>query len=108
MERAVNKAVGKALRAMRQSRGLTQTEIADVVGVKQATVSNWENGRFTPDYADIRDYTHAVGETPSSLFATVEAEVQASLPDPVRERALALQQRINSRHFGGIRRKNAN
>lgn len=36
---------------MRQSRGMTQAELADVLGVQYQTVSKWETGATVPDVA---------------------------------------------------------
>lgn len=37
------------LRAARKSLGLTQGQLAAVLGVRQATVSDWERGIHSPD-----------------------------------------------------------
>lgn len=37
------------LRAARKSLGLTQGQLAGVLGVRQATVSDWERGKHSPD-----------------------------------------------------------
>ena len=37
------------LRAARKSLGLTQGQLAAVLGVRQATVSDWERGKHSPD-----------------------------------------------------------
>ena len=37
------------IRQLRESRGMTQQGLADAVGVTQATVSDWENGKIKPD-----------------------------------------------------------
>ena len=34
--------------AIRQAAGLAQSDLADVIGVSQATVSRWESGRREP------------------------------------------------------------
>ena len=36
------------IKAWREERGLSQREMADVLGVRQATVSRWESGERTP------------------------------------------------------------
>ena len=37
------------IRQLREAQGLTQQALASRVGVTQATVSDWENGKITPD-----------------------------------------------------------
>lgn len=41
--------VGDAIRAARKQNALTQKELADKLGLTQATVSNWETGKLEPD-----------------------------------------------------------
>ena len=36
------------VKALRAKLGMTQADLADAVGVDQATVSNWETGKTTP------------------------------------------------------------
>lgn len=38
--------MGKKLRELRDARGLTQREVANAVGVTEATVSRWESGHI--------------------------------------------------------------
>ena len=44
---------GKMLCEMRKSRGLTQKQVADKLGITAKTVSKWENGRGFPDVSSI-------------------------------------------------------
>lgn len=39
---------GKAIRQVRQMRGMTIEELASVVGVTDGAISQWETGRFSP------------------------------------------------------------
>ena len=39
--------VGK-IKQMRQSRGITQQQLADAIGVKQKDISRWETGKRIP------------------------------------------------------------
>lgn len=43
------KEIGTRIRAMREARGLTQTEVAKALHVHQTAVSQWEYGRTRPD-----------------------------------------------------------
>lgn len=39
---------GGEIIAMRKERGLTQAQLAELLGVRQATVSDWEHGKVIP------------------------------------------------------------
>lgn len=45
-------AVGTVIHDLRAAAGLTQTELADLIGKKQRTVSNWEKGENEPSTGD--------------------------------------------------------
>jgi len=40
--------IGERLRELRKSNGVTQEELADVIGVKKSTISLYENNRSDP------------------------------------------------------------
>lgn len=39
---------GESIRAGRKARGMTQYELADGLGCRQQTISEWEKGIYTP------------------------------------------------------------
>lgn len=43
----------ESIRALRRHMGLTQVELAKVLGVRQQTISEWENGIYRPRGATI-------------------------------------------------------
>lgn len=50
---------------LRAELGLTQAEMADELGVRQQTVSEWETGRYEPRGASVRMLRHlAESRTP--------------------------------------------
>lgn len=53
------------LKELRKRKGLTQTQLADALGVHLQTVSKWERGVTEPDIS-------LIGETAAALGATVE------------------------------------
>jgi transcriptional regulator with XRE-family HTH domain len=50
-----------AVRQQRLARGLSQTEVADQLGVSQATVSLWESARSVPDSSQIEALSVVLG-----------------------------------------------
>lgn len=46
--------IGKKLRILRKERCLTQQELADKLGIKRATVSNYEIGRRSPHLSELK------------------------------------------------------
>ena len=45
---------GKKLQTLRQSKGLTQEELADLLYVSRAAVSKWESGRGYPNIDSLK------------------------------------------------------
>jgi Zn-dependent peptidase ImmA (M78 family)/transcriptional regulator with XRE-family HTH domain len=53
MARKTATGVGVAIRRAREQKGLTQAQLATLVGKKQAAISLWEQGRRSPDLHDL-------------------------------------------------------
>ena len=51
------------LKSLRKSRGLTQTELAEMLGVDQRTVSGWETHVSEPSYAFLAKLCEIFDET---------------------------------------------
>lgn len=46
--------LGQRLRELRRASGLTQTELAKLLGISQGAVTNWEKGKTFPDFLNQR------------------------------------------------------
>jgi len=46
------RAIGRRIADARSRRGLTQTQVADLIGVSERTLSQWESGRGVPSADD--------------------------------------------------------
>lgn len=104
MADGVNKAVGRALAAMRKSKDMTQEDVAEALGTVPITVSRWERGATSPGLDDVTNYAYVCGETPSEVFASAlstKRAAEAVVPRSVKDRARRLERKINDRHFGG-------
>jgi putative transcriptional regulator len=64
--------LGNRLRDARETRGLTQAQLADLIGVSRKTVNTVENGIFVPSTAIALKLAKALGQTVESLFFLVE------------------------------------
>ena len=53
--------IGKKIRILRKTRGLTQEQLAEKVNVKRATISNYEIGRRSPHIKELEDISNALG-----------------------------------------------
>jgi DNA-binding XRE family transcriptional regulator/desulfoferrodoxin (superoxide reductase-like protein) len=56
-----NYVTGAAIRELREKNGMTQSALADRIGVSAQAVSKWENGRGLPDIALIEPLAKALG-----------------------------------------------
>ena len=52
VKRMKQEKIGKFIKEKRLKKNLTQSEFANILGVTERTVSNWENGKNLPDPAE--------------------------------------------------------
>ena len=61
-----------ALKEMREARGLTQAQLAELVGVSRKTINTVENGVFVPSTVIALKLAAALGEPVEALFSLGE------------------------------------
>lgn len=59
---------GRKLRKTRKDKGITQKQLADVLGVSESSVCDWEHDRHKPDRLDIFTNLCIVLNVPSKHF----------------------------------------
>ena len=60
--------IGTRIRKYREERGLNQKELAELIGVSNSRVSNWEQGVNRPDADILADICRALEVSPSELL----------------------------------------
>ena len=60
---------GAAIRKLRESRGLTQSALAEKLAVSDKAVSKWETGRGLPDISLLEPLAAALGVSVAELFS---------------------------------------
>lgn len=63
-----NRAVGRTIAALRQSRNMTQQQLAAALNVSHQAVSKWENGAALPDVQTLMELTRLFGVTMEQLL----------------------------------------
>lgn len=53
--------IAKKIRILRKTRGLTQQQLADLLGVQRATISNYEIGRRSPHIKELEKLADILG-----------------------------------------------
>ena len=70
---------GELIRALRIRQGLTQLQLADIIGVSDKAVSKWERGNGAPDIATLPALAAALGsDTESHLGGELPDDRQAN------------------------------
>jgi len=64
--------LARAIRELREQRGMTQAELAAAVGVHRTRISALEAGRLDPDYALLVALAQALGVSLVELVSRVE------------------------------------
>lgn len=72
---------GANLKKARKRRGLTQRQLADLIGAKHNSVSNWETGQNEPDTQTIRRLCDILSITANDLFGADPASSPVSRDD---------------------------
>lgn len=62
------------LALLRKRRGLSQQELADVLGVSRGTISRWENAKYSPDVSRLDDLADALDTDVQTLRKAMEVE----------------------------------
>ena len=62
--------LGKTLRALRESRGFSQAELARRAGLGKSQVSRYERGKELPQLVSLEKLLGALGAEPLTLFYT--------------------------------------
>lgn len=63
-----NPDIGYNIRQYREGAGLTQTELAEIIGVGQARVADWENNKVEPKASSIIALAKALQVDPGTLL----------------------------------------
>ena len=67
--------MAERIKSLRQERGMTLEQVADIVGVGKSTVRKWETGMIANMRRDkIADLAKALGTTPAYLMGWKEEE----------------------------------
>ncbi len=61
--------IGTTIRSLREQKGLTQTHLADLLGVSSKAVSKWETGKGLPDITLIEPLGNALGVSVTELLS---------------------------------------
>lgn len=68
MQAPLNLAVGAAIRQRREGRGMSQTALAEVLGLSRTTVTNIEGGRQPISLKHVYDAARVLGTTVQQLL----------------------------------------
>lgn len=60
--------IGSRIRKYREEKGISQKELAQMLGIKNSRVSNWEQGLNRPDADILADICRVLQVSPSELL----------------------------------------
>ena len=83
------KAIGQRLAAFRKARGLTQTQLAEVLGAKQAAISKYEKGDLLLHGQLIAQLATTLHVSADELLGVPRGRKAAHAPAPVVDKTLA-------------------
>lgn len=68
---------GEQLRLARKNAGMTQKQLADAIGAKHNSISNWEKGQNQPDAETIRRLCRALKVEANHFFSGDDGQLSA-------------------------------
>ena len=72
--------IGNNIAALRKEKGITQEELANILGVSAQAVSKWENNSSCPDVALLTDIADYFGVTVDALLRAQGDEITSAKP----------------------------
>ena len=81
--------IGKTIKDLRKSRGLTQEELAEKIGVTAQAISKWENESGMPDLSQIVPLAHVFGVSTDTLLGTGDIKKTRMFRKYSRERKVS-------------------
>lgn len=79
------KQVGRKIVSLRKERNMTQTELADEMGVSFQAVSNWERGSSMPDISKLPQLAELFGCTVDELLDEKSELLHSAMKDELQE-----------------------
>ena len=71
-EHMIRQGISRALRELRQSKGLTQTEAGQIIGIGKTTYATWEQCRSMPDVDALYRLAQYYGVSMDKMFGIDE------------------------------------
>ncbi len=76
--------IGKTIKELRKSRGLTQEELAEKIGVTAQAISKWENESGMPDLSQIVPLAHVFGVSTDTILGTGDIKKNEDISEILR------------------------
>ena len=65
----IKKLLGKRIKEIRKAKGFTQEQVAEIIGMEPASLSNIENGRYYPTSDNLEKIIKVLEVKPSDLYS---------------------------------------
>jgi transcriptional regulator with XRE-family HTH domain len=88
--------IGSRIRAARSARGLSQEQLAELIGKTKGAVSQWEQGTTTPRRELIDPLARHLGVTVSWLLGRLDADLEATARQRTQLTGMALASKITT------------
>lgn len=82
--------LGDRIRTARKAAGMTQRQLAEQLGVKNTTISNWEKNQANPDPDTIQNLCYVLQVEANYFFRETESKLPANLMPMPRTRRVPL------------------
>ncbi len=84
------------IKELRKQKGLSQNALAELCGVHQTAVSQWEKGRTTPDLDSLKKLAKALGVSAETLLGDETAKNENKIPGFSRISADAVSEKLGN------------
>ena len=72
--------LGDRIKEARKAKKLTQKELADIIGVRNSSISDWENNLHSPNVEQVKQLCEALNVDPNRLYGESEARLLRETP----------------------------